>query len=912
MFVSFFHFSTYVLQRRSALPSLTRCCASASVLLRLIPFPTMTRLLLVCLATVLAEARVFRAAFFYSGEISDLGWSYTHNEGRIRAQDVITQYLKSRGDTVKADIYEALSPAEAKTRMLALSEQGIDLIVACSFIYHEEAFALAKLHPSVDVVHISGFYSGPDNFVTAHGRVYHSRYVSGVVAGGTSTAKRVGYITSLKIAEVYRSANAFYLGMQKGAGAIMNSTYVEHKVDMVVIWIDTFNDPVKEREAARRLHAMGCDVIAYHTDTQEGALYAKANGIHSIADNTDGRKIIGETVLTSSNFNWGPIYTELMNRSYSGTFKSGSHNLWYGYPAGVSINYDPSFEVGQGTVDLFHSTVAEMKGGFDPFCYPVWNRGALVPRDGPGGCTSDFYLAVKMQFLVDGMYDIGSLTLHGAQCGNGTRYTLKISHSPPQYIIDCQNCTAGTYSLVTNLVEGSEECLPCPPGTHSEDSASSCDPCPEGTYADASTTSCTPCPDGTSNSGLGNTNCPFSSETGTDLTVVFVIVAIVGVLLLIGGPLIGIRVVRDQMRISKLFSEKAVAMRCAKSIALMKLEELEDIRTIENPSDIIQSFVQIVDNLIEYRRYLPRTILEKYGADDAEADDKDETGGSTDNTSATNMSQRTAVSSDRQIQRHHALAPRILKKNMSFLMANLVGFHRRVLTGSDPEIQERHKKYVQLVQETAQCRGGVPETFTGDRMVVTFNGVRHTGAYREGATAIGLEVLRQVKETLQLSASASVVAGSVLTGHFGSDTMKRFSTLGQSVSWGIALERISKMYDGALITDASISDACNGLFRFKHTLFVVSPKAPRPNAPNLVSIVSSQMQLAENEWMYQLEEATQNPETRENEIFVAIQKGKWEEAEALEKRIPDDYVQNAELATMVSEQKLKLTDMSLW
>ena len=872
----------------------------------------MTRLLLVCLAMVLAEARVFRAAFFYNGDISDLGWSYTHNEGRIRAQDVITRYLESRGDTVKGEIYEALSPAEAKTRMLALSEQGIDLIVACSFIYHEEAFALAKLHPHVDFVHISGYYSGPDNFITAFGRVYHSRYVSGVVAGGTSTTKRVGYIASLKIAEVYRSANAFYLGVQKGAGAIMNSTYIEHKVDVVVIWIDTFYDPVKEREAARRLHAMGCDVIAYHTDTQEGALYAKANGIHSVASNTDGRKIIGETVLTSSSFNWGPIYTELMNRSYSGTFKTGSHNLWYGYPAGVSVNHDPSFEVGPTTRKLFDSTVAEMKGGFDPFCYPVWNRGALVPRDGPGGCTSDFYLAVKMQFLVDGMYDIGSLTLHGAQCGNGTRYTLKISHSPPQYIIDCQNCTAGTYSLVSNLAEGSEECLPCPPGTHSEDSASWCDPCPEGTYADASTTSCTPCPDGTSNSGLGNTNCPFSSETDTDLTAVFVIVAIVGVLLLIGGPLIGIRVVRDQMRISKLFSEKAVAMRCAESIAFMRLEELEDIRTIENPSDIIQSFVQIVDNLIEYRRYLPRTILEKYGADDAEEDDKDNDT-AWDNTSVTSGSQRTGETSDgRPPHRNLALAPRIAKKNMAFLMANIVNFHRVVFVGREADILDRHKKYVQLCSDVAQAKAGVPETFSGDRIVITFNGARPNNNYRESAARCGINLHRLAKMDLDLQMSGGIASGAVMAGLLGSDSMQRYSTVGPVVSWVHALERFAKWKKAGLVTDNSIFEQCSSAFDCYHFAFVVSDKSPqRSSTPVLITRLAKERDVEVSEWMYEQEEMKTS---KLNDVFVCVQHGNWDQASHLltiVERTEKNRALWEQIEAMVTAKEVKADNISI-
>ena len=579
------------------------------------------------------DARTFKAAFFYNGDISDLGWTYTHNEGRIRAQEALLPELEARGDSIHTDIFEALSSEDVKVMMKNVSESGYDMVIGCSFMYHEETFAAAKAHPNVDFVHVSGYYSGQDNFITAFGRVYHSRYVSGVVAGGKSTVKRVGFIASIPIAEVYRSANAYYLGAQVGAGAIMNSTYVEHKVDAVVIWIGTFYDPVKEREAARRLHAMGCDVIAYHTDTQEGALYAKANGIHSVASNTDGRKIIGETVLTSSSFNWGPLYAELMNRSYLGTFKSGSHNLWYGYPAGVSVNHVPSFEVDTPTRKLFHSTVRKMKGGFDPFCHPVWKDGVRV-QENVGDCLGDFYLAVKMQFIIDGPTDVGFMSLSGEACGNGTRYTEHVTQNPAAFDIRCHNCAAGTYSVI-NSHEGAKTCTPCPPGSFSVEGASFCTSCPLGTASEGGLPTCSPCAEGLfspggvgvclqcpaemTNAGMGNAECLIS--TAKTYTPEIVLATVAGGLMII-ALLFLVRFMRDRSKISSLHSEKAVAMRCAESIACMRLEEVDDIRTIEKPSDIVLSFIRIMDNLIEYRRYLPQTLLQAGLSDSITAPDR--------------------------------------------------------------------------------------------------------------------------------------------------------------------------------------------------------------------------------------------------------------------------------------------------
>ena len=832
------------------------------------------------------DARTFKAAFFYNGDISDLGWTYTHNEGRIRAQEALLPELEARGDSIHTDIFEALSSEDVKVMMKNVSESGYDMVIGCSFMYHEETFAAAKAHPNVDFVHVSGYYSGQDNFITAFGRVYHSRYVSGVVAGGKSTVKRVGFIASIPIAEVYRSANAYYLGAQVGAGAIMNSTYVEHKVDAVVIWIGTFYDPVKEREAARRLHAMGCDVIAYHTDTQEGALYAKANGIHSVASNTDGRKIIGETVLTSSNFNWEPIYTELMNRSYSGTFRNGSHNLWYGYPSGVSVNHDPSFEVDTPTRKLFHSTVTKMKGGFDPFCHPVWKGGVRV-QEKVGDCLDDFHLAVKMDYTIDGISDTGNLILSGDACGNGTRYTVAVTQNPPSYVVECHNCTAGTYSVVTDHEA-------CPAGSFSQEFSSSCSLCPEGSFSEEGAEICHVCPSGMKNFGEGNIDCPFS-EGKTDKNVIIVISVIIGAFLLIGAPLAGFRVLRDQVRLSKLYSEKAVAFRCAQSIAYMRLEDLDDIRGLENPSDIILAFMKIVDNLIEYRRYLPRTLLAKYADDTSDVESETATSISVTGSNAlthtiTNKSE-SHIGTDRNTlaqgghQRMGNWTPSLSKKKVSFLMANVIGFHSDMMNTRENDVIAKHKQYIQMCIEVSHGRGGVPETFSGDRVVITYNGARPITSFRESATLSGLEILSNAESSLQLRISSAVVAGTVLSGHIGADTMKRYSTLGKCVSWGYSLERYAKIKGYGLITDSSIYEACEGVFDFRHFGFVKSNKGPREGIPLVVSRVLAELTVLVGEWMYQLEEVHESPAHKLNKAFVAVEKQRWDDAVEILKTI---------------------------
>eukprot|EP00756_Hemistasia_phaeocysticola_P037636 Hpha_TRINITY_DN16709_c3_g7::TRINITY_DN16709_c3_g7_i1::g.78193::m.78193 len=71
-----------------------------------------------------------------------------------------------------------------------------------------------------------------------------------------------------------------------------------------------------------------------------------------------------------------------------------------------------------------------------------------------------------------------------------------------------------------------------------------------------------------------------------------------------------------------LYSNSLVAERCAESIAAMRLEEVEYITTIKRPNRIQKAFIQIIENLHEYRLYLPHSVRASFdddfedGADD--------------------------------------------------------------------------------------------------------------------------------------------------------------------------------------------------------------------------------------------------------------------------------------------------------
>eukprot|EP00756_Hemistasia_phaeocysticola_P029293 Hpha_TRINITY_DN16223_c1_g3::TRINITY_DN16223_c1_g3_i2::g.13247::m.13247 len=92
-----------------------------------------------------------------------------------------------------------------------------------------------------------------------------------------------------------------------------------------------------------------------------------------------------------------------------------------------------------------------------------------------------------------------------------------------------------------------------------------------------------------------------------------------GIVLVVGVVVIALVVCvmwfRKWRQANYLYSNTKVTEHCAESIAAMQLEEVEYIRSIKNPNRIQRAFIQIIDALHEYRRYLPPSVRISFNDD---------------------------------------------------------------------------------------------------------------------------------------------------------------------------------------------------------------------------------------------------------------------------------------------------------
>ena len=135
------------------------------------------------------------------------------------------------------------------------------------------------------------------NIVYCCGRIYQGRYLTGVVAGLTTKTGVVGYVAGMPCAEVYRSVNAFVLGVRS----------VNPDARIKLTYTGDWDDPERERDAVVQLMWKSADVIAYQQDDNSVADACEALGI----DYVGSREIPGthtEHLLLTSTCDWSHIY----------------------------------------------------------------------------------------------------------------------------------------------------------------------------------------------------------------------------------------------------------------------------------------------------------------------------------------------------------------------------------------------------------------------------------------------------------------------------------------------------------------------------------------------------------------------------------------------------------------------------
>jgi basic membrane protein A len=255
---------------------------------------------------VRAVEEPMKVAFIYVDPVGDTGWSYQHDVARRELERVLGPKVK----TTFVESVPATADAERVIRQLAVA--GNQMIFTTSFGYMEPTLRVAKLFPKIKFEHATG-YKTAANMVTYETRFYEGAYLLGVLAGKTTKSNTLGYVGSFPIPEVIRNINAFTLGARS----------VNPKATVKVIWVDTWYDPGKERQAAEALIAQGADVLGQNTDSPAIVQVAEKHGVHAFGWDSDMSKYGPTAQLTANTENWTDYYVDEINKAMAGTWTGG-------------------------------------------------------------------------------------------------------------------------------------------------------------------------------------------------------------------------------------------------------------------------------------------------------------------------------------------------------------------------------------------------------------------------------------------------------------------------------------------------------------------------------------------------------------------------------------------------------------
>jgi len=325
------------------------------------------------------EEGMFNVGMVLIGPHDDGGWSQAHYEG--------LEYIEANVPNVHTAYIENVPEGTDSEQIFrSLSRKGFDLIFGTSFGYMDPMETVAAEFPDTIFIHISGFKTNNENFGNLFGAMEDMKYLAGMLAGARAQMDgnpTLGYMATFPIPEEIRLGNAIALGMRESCP----------ECTMDIRWINTWHDPIIEKDAAASLFDGGAQVVFTGADTPAVADVAQEKGKWGVTYDWYGSCHV-EACLTAPYWNWGPVYADIAQGVIDGSYEVGFHYFeadtgglgLYGFMEGEELT--PGLaelppEVIQQVRDLLDQMLAGEFDRFDLFSGPIYdNQGNLVIAEG--------------------------------------------------------------------------------------------------------------------------------------------------------------------------------------------------------------------------------------------------------------------------------------------------------------------------------------------------------------------------------------------------------------------------------------------------------------------------------------------------------------------------------------------------
>lgn len=318
----------------------------------------------------------------YVSPIGDAGWTFQHELGR-------RELVETFGAKIETRFVESVPEgADAERVIRDMAQSGCRIVFATSFGYMNYVERVARAFPKTAFLHATGYKTGK-NMGVYNARFYEGRYLNGVIAGAMTKTNILGYVGAFPIPEVLQGINAFTRGARS----------VNPKVEVRVIWANSWYDPGKEREAANTLLSQNADIVTHHTDSTAVVQAAEERGKWAFGYHSDMSKYGPKAHLTATTHHWGDFYRRTVEQVMAGNWEPP--RLWGGMKDGMirlaPINPAVPADVRERVARLEAGIKA---GSLHPFAGPVVDQDGKTRHE--SGPMSDEMLG-KMDYYLEGV-----------------------------------------------------------------------------------------------------------------------------------------------------------------------------------------------------------------------------------------------------------------------------------------------------------------------------------------------------------------------------------------------------------------------------------------------------------------------------------------------------------------------------
>ena len=288
---------------------------------------------------------------------------------------------------------------EAARVMESMINKGAKILFATSYGHKDPALKVAASHPEVVVIQQGNIVEGtiPPNFGTYFGTVYEPVYLAGIAAGRATRTNKIGYVYAFPISQSIDNINAFQLGAQS----------VNPVVKTFTVATSAWCDPGKQAEAANSLLSQDVDVVTQHQDCTKTIIEkTEAKGAFTVGYHADGSALAPKGWLTGSEWDWAPLYVDIVTTALAGDFTGSKYNtnfrvgLKTGQNPFVQSVFGPSVsEETKAEIDKAKAAISQPDGS--PFKGPVMAQdGSVLFAD---GVVPDYAAIENLKVFVAGV-----------------------------------------------------------------------------------------------------------------------------------------------------------------------------------------------------------------------------------------------------------------------------------------------------------------------------------------------------------------------------------------------------------------------------------------------------------------------------------------------------------------------------